>query len=90
MVLGGQHWRETLQLLKLCSSCLKVGHSENYKLVHVVGAYAIVEIKSPFTFPTMVESTTRQCFPGQFFVTYAATRGSDLVSLQDVDFEVAY
>ena len=60
MVLGGQHWREILQLLKLRSSCLKVGHSENYKMVHVVGAYAILEIKSPFTFPTVVTSTTRR------------------------------
>jgi hypothetical protein len=81
MVLGGQHWREILQLLKLCSSCLKVGHSENYKMVHVVGAYAILEIKPPFTFPTKVTSTTRQCFPGQLFMTYVATRGGDLVSL---------
>jgi hypothetical protein len=59
-------------------------------MVHVVGAYAILEIKSSFTFPTMVTSTTRQWYPDQLFVTYAAMRGRDVVSLQDVDFEVAY
>jgi hypothetical protein len=59
-------------------------------MVCVVGAYTILEIKPPFTFPTMVASTTRQWFPSQLFVTYAAMRGRDLVSLQDVDFEVAY